>query len=344
MSELMQEAKKGNHIVTNVSNLANIKLYLQRVFINQGHLKTTSAKLEAQQYFKNVTLNYKSSKATFFEKVFYYQSCYWYHFLIQNYQQCNNYAKKWVQLYEEEANMIEADVDMYLRAVHHLFNTTFFIKNTIYLEKEVSRFIDFVDEHAEVISLNAFIHANLFSYQAQFNQYFLNNQFKKGLQIVPAVLAFIEKYEYQLDNYKTMILYYKIASCYLGTGAPSKTIDFVNLIINQSGKALREDILRFSRLLGILAHYELNNFTAVEYLINAIERQLVNSIQPDQLSQSTITFFKKLIGAIPNTKHLLFKSFYEEIRLLKQKPEEGRAFIFLDMQKWIEYKVKLGSK
>ncbi len=339
MSDLMLESKLGNQVIANVSKLANLKLYLQRVFIIEGHLKTVEVKTANQLYFNSLTKDFKIDKATFFEKVFYYQSCYWYHFLLQEFQFCHDYANRWVQLYEAEANMITTDVDMYLRAKHHLLNTTFFIKEEEKLKEEVKHFRVFVDTHTDQFSLNALVQSYLFLYQAQFNLYFLGNQFEQGLTIIPKVLVFINKYEYQLDNYKIMILYYKIASCYLGAGQPEQTIDFVNLIINQSGNALREDILRFSRLLGILAHYELKNMPSLEYLLNATERQLRQSNQPDKLSQITIIFFKKIMYAIPRTKPQLFKDFHQAVTNLAQQIEEGRAFIFLDMLGWVDRQI-----
>ena len=336
MSELMQESKLRNQIIANIASLANLKLYLQRVFINDGHLKTVEAKTANKLYFTSLTEAFQLTKATFFEKAFFYQSCYWYHFLLQEFNFCYDYALRWVQLYEAEANMITTDIDMYLRAKHHLLNTSFFIKDKEGLNQEVQHFTVFVDTHADQFSLNAFVQAYLFLYQAQFNLHFLSRQFENGLVLIPKVLAFIKTYEYQLDNYKIMILYYKVASCYLGAGQPEKTIDYVNQVINQSGSALREDILRFSRLLGMLAHYELNNIPSLEYLLNATERQLKQSTQPDQLSQITLTFFKKIIYAIPRTQAQLFEDFYQAVFELSQRVEEGRAFIFLDMLGWVE--------
>lgn len=341
MSELIQESKIANQVVANVSQLSNLKLYLQRVFIDHGNLKTLAPQTSARQFFLSTTADFQIEQATFFEKIFYYQSCYWYHFLVQVYPQCHQYAQKWVELYEQESNMVVADIDMYLRAKHHLLNTTFFIKDALKLSKLVQQYQVFINTNVDQFSLNTYVQAHLFLYQAQFNQYFLNNQFEEGLSITPKTLSFIDQYEYQLDNYKIMILYYKIASCYFGATQYAKTIDFVNLIINQSKCALREDILRYARLLGVLAHYELNNLVALEYLLNATERQLSNLAQPDQLSQLIVSFFKKLTSAIPRTRKQLFKDFHVAVGNLSERVEEGRAFIFLDIRRWVCRKMSL---
>ena len=341
MSDLMQESKLGNQILRNTAKFSNLKLYLQRVFINDGHLIDEEAKEATRQYFNTVTRHFQSDIATFTEKVFYFQACYWYHFLLQDYYVCHQYAQKWVALYEVEKNMITADVNMYLRAMHHLLNTAFFLQDGKQLTQQVKYFEQLILNRSDQFSLNSFVQAHLFLYQAQFNNYFLNNQFKEGLSLVPKVLDFIKQYEYQLDNYKIMILYYKVASCYLGAGVPAKTIDYVNLIVNNSKNALREDILRFSRLLGVLAYYELKNTPALEYFLSAVERQLHNLPHPDQLSLLTIQFFKKLCSSLPKEKPSFFKAFHNDINILSKRKEEGRAFIFLDILKWVSHRVNL---
>ena len=339
MSDLMLESQKANEVISNVSKLANLKLYLQRFFINHGHLKTDQLKEKIYQYFQEKISPPPTETATFFEKVCYYQSCYWYHFLLQDFQACYEYSQKWVRLYDDNENMVDKDLDMYLRAVHHLLNTSFFIKNGEELNQRLTKFEGFLQKNLDHFSLNTYVQAHLFLYQSKFNQYFINNDFEKGLQLIPEVLQFIDNYSYQLDNYKIMILHYKIASCYFGVKMPDKTIDYLNKIINYSGRALREDILLYSRLLLILAHYELGNEAALLYLIHATERQLSHIAYPDEVSLAMIAFFKKLNKAIPRTEKALFLDFQQRINQLSTVPEEGRAFIFLDLSKWVAAKL-----
>jgi hypothetical protein len=56
-----------------------------------------------------------------------------------------------------------------------------------------------------------------------------------------------------------LVFYYKIASLYFGSGDNEKAIDYLNKIINEKAD-LRTDLQCYSRLLHLIAHYELGNF------------------------------------------------------------------------------------
>lgn len=339
MTDLMKESKEINEVIIRVSNLSNLKLYLQRVFINEGHLKTLQQQQQVHQYFQQKMSQLKSTNPSFFEEVFYFQSYYWYHFLLQDFENCFYYSQKWVQLYEVDSNMIDKDIDMYLRAIHHLLNSAFFITNESILVQKVHQFELFIKDKKDHISLNTYVQAHLFFYQAKFNQYFINEKFKEGVILIPEVLEFIEAYDYQLDNYKIMILYYKIACCYFGTMQPDKALDYLNKIINSTGSVLREDILLYARILAMLCYYEMGNEVALEYIINATERQLSNIFNPDQLSVVTIVFLKQLNRAIPRTERNLFLQYQLKLTALESIVAERRAFLFLNLSLWVAKKI-----
>lgn len=339
MTDLMQESDNFNQVINRVSNLSNLKLYLQRVFINEGHLKTDQRKREIHQYFQLKIKGLKSEQPSFFEQVFLFQSYYWHHFLVQDFEVCFLYSQKWVQLYEADKHMIEKDVDMYLRATHHLLNSAFFVQNELILTEKIIQFESFILAKKDNLSLNAFIQAHLFFFQAKLNQFFVKETYAEGIKIVPAVKTFIEDYAYQLDDYKIMILYYKIACCYFGTNQPEIAIDYLNKIINSPSNVLREDLLLYARILAILCYFESNNEAALSYFINITERQLALFQTSDELSRTILTFFKELMGTIPSAKIALFKKFQEKLNVLKSIPEEQRAFIFLDLSKWVRTKV-----
>lgn len=340
MDTLREETYHLKTTIAHVSDLSNLKLYLQRLFINNGPLKKAEAKETVQHYFKKEIAIWEDAPKTFFEKVYYYQSWYWFHFLYQDYDLCFDFARKWSDLYETYPNMIEKDVDMYLRSIHHVLNTAFFCKKKTELDRQLRLFADFMDKGKQSFNPNTFIQAYLFLYQAQFNFLFLHKQFSEGLPLVKEVQHFINRYEYQLDNYKIMILYYKMACCCFGAGQYGATIDYLNKIINYQGLSLREDIIIYTRILLIMAHFEEGNYSILEYLINTLSRQVSRSKNPDQLPQTMVTFFRQLNKVLPQDQSKQYQLLLKGLRKLSTKKDERRAFIFLDMIPWAESKLE----
>ncbi|MEM1121060.1 MAG: hypothetical protein AAGJ18_11480, partial [Bacteroidota bacterium] len=114
-------------------------------------------------------------------------------------------------------------------------------------------------------------------------------------------------------------------------------VDYLNKIINHSGSALRDDILLYARILLLIAHYELDNHTTLDYLINAIERQINNLDRPDRLSQTMLALFKQLVGALPRTQRKILQNFQPAITKLRNDPAEKRGFIFLEVEEWLNW-------
>ena len=127
-----------------------------------------------------------------------------------------------------------------------------------------------------------------------------------------------------------MILYYKMAACCLDAKQPATAINYINHILNESNSTLREDILLYARILGIWAHYQMDNLPAFEYLTNAANRQISRQGNPDQLSRSVLLFFHQLNKTIPKERPSLFKKFHWQLEQLRKDPTENRAFIFLN--------------
>ena len=86
----------------------------------------------------------------------------------------------------------------------------------------------------------------------------MEGTFSEGLKLVPHIREKLDEYDLYLDRHRVLVFYYKIASLYFGSGDYEKAIDYLNKIINWK-MDLRTDLQCYSRLLHLIAHYELGN-------------------------------------------------------------------------------------
>ena len=228
---------------------------------------------------------------------------------------------------------------MYLIGMHHLLNMAFFTKKETRQYQLLINYEDFILEYESGFSVNTTITSKLFGFQAHFNRSFLSGEFSQGLKIIPKVKAFLKTFQGQLDNYKVMILHYKIAAIYFCAEQPGAAIDHLNFIVNYHDQSLREDIIIYARLLLILAHLEQGNENILEYLINSTSRLLAKATQPDQLSVATLNFFKKLIKTEILSRPALFQAFQNDLNALASQDSERRSFVFLDVRLWLTSKI-----
>ena len=126
---------------------------------------------------------------------------------------------------------------------------------------------------------------------------------------------------------------------YLGDNQPGKAVDFANLIINAKHNDFREDIQVYSRILYLMAHYDLDNIDLMPYLVNTVVAFYKKIKTKNNLQTSAIQFFKKISTVGISDRNELLSSFNDQINAIKKDPYEKRALVYLDIVTWIEAKM-----
>ena len=230
--------------------------------------------LDVRTFFERHLPAEMSQVKGFYEKLYLYQSYCWYAFIRQDFLQYYRYAQKWVNLFEEHPGMLQTETAIYIKGMHNLMGSYFDLLNHKKLAEAIKRFEKFTEQKIVTLNDNNRILAYQYLYTAKINLYFLQGTFSRGLRMVPFLEKMLKEYGPYLDAHRVLVFYYKIACLYFGSGNNEKAIDYLNRIINQKGD-LRTDLQCYSRLLHLIAHYELGNFDLLEYLIKSVYRYMV---------------------------------------------------------------------
>ena len=152
--------------------------------------------------------------------------------------------------------MISLNPVFFLRGYQYLLEALFFIKHH-------QKFKNVLSDFEQITQKSWFPHDDnidglvfLYLYSNKINLHFMEGTFKEGLPLVDEVLEGLKKHANQIDEHHVMVFYYKIASLYFGTGDYENAIVYVSKIINNKSLQMREDLLCFSRILNLVAHYE----------------------------------------------------------------------------------------
>lgn len=341
MEGLTAEAERHSLTSQNNAILSNLKLILQREFINIGHVKNEEGRQKLDMYMAKIKVDETAPQLSFFEKVYLYQVYFWYYYLLLDYDKCKEYAVKWVAEYDREPKMIDMDVDIYMIGLHHLLSTTFFLRDYPLFSSTLEQLERFRKESYRQFNSNSRIMSFLFVHQGRFNQCFLSGDFQEGVvKVIPHTLNRLAKFENKLDPHKVLVMYFKIAWMYMGAGKQDQAIDYLNRILNHSERALREDIQAYASLLFIMAHFDLKNYDLLEYLITNTSRFINRMRDPSQLQKVSIRFFRQLVTTPPADYPKRMLKFREQLAALKTDPYEKRSFVFLDVESWVESKIQ----
>ena len=126
---------------------------------------------------------------------------------------------------------------------------------------------------------------------------------------------------------------------YFGAGDNESCIFYLDKIIQNKDLKMREDLLCFSRVLNLVAHYEAGIDSNIEKLIVSTYKFLLKMNDLHQVQKKMIEFLKNLSNIYPQDLKKEFIKLHEELKKYENHPFERRAFLYLDILSWLESKI-----
>ncbi len=331
MSDLKAEAERGLQVHVNISKLSNLKLYLQRLFIIHGSRIEGEILENLDHHFAENIRPFSQVSLNSFEKIYYYQAFYWFHYLKQEYDKCFKCIDAWQKVYLLEPGLRAWDFDLFLICNHLYSNMAFFTGNADACFRTFQFFEPYIKDSK--LSYNALVLSNLFHLQSQSNFYFLTRKYEEGLYLVPKIKSILDQYDKFLDQYKIMILYYKMACLLFGARRYSDALTSLKEIDNASNP-LRDEIVCYSKLLSIMSYIELKEEDLANYELERAVRYIRKARQKSPLMELAIDYFLDLLRTELYGRRAVHSKYYERLCMLKQKKIRSRSFTFLNLDYW----------
>lgn len=336
-NELIKEAGDVNKTLNTTNKLSNLNLLLYSWYIQNGHARNNEDINSIKKLFSENLPDKSEMTNNFYEKVYLYQCHAWFSFIKLDFLNFYRYCQKWVDLFDEEPKMIEAETAMYVKGMHNLMSAHFDLLNHDKLADCIRKFKAFAKSNLVQNNDNNRIITYVYLYTAVLNLHFLEGTFTKGLKMVPYLEEMLIKYGQYLDRHRVMIFYYKIACLYFGSGDNENAIHYLNKIINQRDD-LRTDLQCYSRLLHLIAHYELGNFDLLEYLIKSVYRYMAKMENISKVDEAMLLFLKNAFRFNTATIRPEFEKLLHQLKKYQRNKLESRAFAYLDVISWLEAK------
>jgi len=338
--ELTIQAKELSVQNVLASKLSNLSLQLYGLFLKTGYVKNDKENKRITKYFHARLPKYDINKLGFREKLWLYKAYLWYSFLTHDFLSCYKYASKWVDLFYENKHMIELNPVFFLRGNHYLLETLFYInyhekfKSTLNNLESITKEKWFpIDDNVEGLIF-------MYIYNNKFNLYFMEGTFHEGLPLVSEILDNLKKFKNKIDEHHVMVFYYKIASLYFGAGDFKKCIEYLTKIINNKSLEMREDLLCFSRILNLVAHYEAGMDYNLDIQIKSTYKFLIKMEDLYEVQKEMIKFLRGLGDIYPHELKTAFINLHKKLKQYEDHPYERRAFLYLDIISWLESKIQ----
>jgi hypothetical protein len=336
--ELSAEANEVSRHIDKVARLSNLALQLYSWYIQHGHARNEEDEKDIRVYMKKNLPADAWEQTGFYERLYLYQSFCWYAFIRQDFLQYYRYTQKWVDLYDEQPLMIRVETGHYIKGLHNLLNAHFDLRNHHAFEKTLHHFEQFAKtdrvKENDSFRILAFIYISI----AKINRHFMLGSFNDGLKLVPAIEEKMGLYHLFIDRHRVLVMNYKIAMLYFGSGDYNRSIDYLQKIINDKTN-LRYDLQCYARVLHLMAHYELGNDMLMESLSKSVYRFMAKMKNLTVVEEAMFKFLRQTIPLSPRQLKPEFEKLLNTIKHLEKNRFETRAFAYLDIISWVESKV-----
>ena len=337
--DLINQSKELSNKTVLLSKFSNLSLKLYSLLLRKGYVKTSEDFDQIKIIFDKSLPAYDISRLGLKEKLFLYKAYLWYSLITQDFVLSYKYAQKWVDLFHYNPVMKKNNPVFYLKGINYLLESLFLIqhvtkfKSTLhYLEEEIEQHNFFLNENTESLAF-------LYLYLNKINLFFLEGNFNEGINLIPEVLDEIENFKYKIDEYHIMVFYYKFASLHFGAGQYEECIFYLEKIIKNKGLKMREDLLCYSRILNLVAHYEAGLDQNLDTLIRSTYKFLIKMDELHLVQKKFINFLRNLSNIYPHQLKNAFIDLHDELKVFESHPYEKRSFMYLDMISWLESKI-----
>lgn len=168
--------------------------------------------------------------------------------------------------------------------------------------------------------------------------------YKKAEELVPEIEEAYRLYGDNINSLRKAYIDFKVGIVYLSIGEYSKSLSWINKILNEGKIDQKQDIFCFAQLINLILHFELKNVRFLPYAINATKRYLKNRNRIyafEELFLKLITQMSKSNNFFDLEEKLI--PIEKELIQLKNDPKEQLVFEYFDFLTWVQSKLQRKS-
>ncbi len=166
--------------------------------------------------------------------------------------------------------------------------------------------------------------------------------YEEGLSFKPKITQTLKKYKELISTSIHINFEYKFAYLHFGNGELTQALKHVNTILNEYSPNDRTDVYSFARILSLVIHYELGNYSLISYYLKSVVNYLKKVSRLSPYEHAILTTIKLLprIREEKERKDLLLGKKEEILNFFKNNPDEKHLIVFFDFITWIDSKLE----
>ena len=324
--------------INNVIALSNLSTQLSNLNFKLGYARSEKDMKIISSYFKNKLDAIDDASFDFLENLHYYHCQAWYSIIRYNFVNAYKWLAKSIQRFDANPMMKTIYYEHYIRATSKMLEIMFMTRQLNPLKESVQKL---TSEQNVILPktarVNSIVEFTLIV--AQLNTFMLEGNFLEGTNIQPRVATFLTASKGLIDEHYLMMVNYKMACIFFGANDYQNCKKSLARIITIKSDRYRRDLQVFSRILNLIASYEIGDDATLDTQIKSVYSYVVKINDMRAVQHAIITFLRRLPYIVAGDFQNELRRLYDELRPLETDPYERRPFFYLDIISWLESKL-----
>ncbi len=340
---LKAESAEVNKRLSAAIELSNLRIDLNARYIQSGHCKSQEEKSVLNSFFAQAINDIHEDSLGILEKIYLYQSYVWYYYMLIDFKNCLIYAKKWLAILESSPEMIEQDVDLYLRAYHYVLSSCYHLRDKDSFKTALEELEKFREANYKGFNDLTKIISFQYVHISRLNNIIIRGEFDRGQAVISKSLRRMNRYKNSLDAHRILVFYFKFAWIYFGDENYGKSIHYLNKIINNELPKLRVDLQVYARIMFLMCHYELQNYELFTYSIQSFKPYAKKVASTYPIQEILQAMFIKISNKPLDNHTVILKDALAQLKELRKNDFYMVSFNYLNVIAWLEAKISRKS-
>lgn len=325
----LEQLKNTNEYWYLAQQIAQFQLRFQKIQTEEQ--REQLAYLTQSAKFTDISL-----ATNFRSKLFFYQANATYQFMLGKVQQAYEINSSFLDLLDTHSHFLQLYAERYLATLNNMLIDSLVIGKYDLLEEGISRLDRLHQRPAFQFIKN--MEARVFRqrYLLLLNWSLSRTDFGKAMEWIPEIAEGLEQFDQQIEKHHRITFYYLNAYILFQNARYDQALSWNNRILNDPKEDVVKEIFYFARILNVLIHYELGNYTLLESLLLSTPKYLKSRRAIYATEKALFRFLGQSLKCIDKAEQQqLAAGFRKEVHDLFLDPRERRVFNYLDLRWWL---------
>lgn len=281
-----------------------------------------------------------SLASNFKSKLYFYQANASCQFMLGAVERAYTFNKGFLNTLESNPHFFKLYAERYLATLNNMLIDSLVVGKYDLLEEGLERLVKTTELPAFKSVKN--IQARVFRqrYLLLLNWSLSQKDFEKALDWIPEIAIGLEQFGDKIEKPHRISFYYLMAYLLFQNGDYDQALQWNNHILNDKKEDVVKEIYHFARILNLLIHYELGNYTLLGSLLLSTPKYLKVRRAIYATEKTLFRLLSKLLNAASKAEQEeLLVTFKTIIEAHRNTPSERMVFNYLDLLYWLKGKV-----